>query len=376
MLSSDGLAGHLLNVRLGPTIKSCQTSDRKCLGRAGGDSHVTKGNHTDGLPDTKTDAWSNATVKATDAVLAVNVTERVADRHLLGTVGILLLALHLDTDNLNRLVPGTEATTNGRGQNLLPGAKLLLFALAGHGLNSALSQTTETEARAPVGHLADGHSVDTLVNTTDTLAAVDVHESGEGGLGLDTGSGHLVLGDLDSLHAGAEAHGSVGLSHTTSDTTDDATSEVIGAGGTSMILGLGSDEEEDSTLGGSLDPGPGDEALVEAQDAATTPDAAESGAEPVTAVGGHCGLDDLEGLAEGGDLEHVETGTKQQVGELDGLLLQLLGLANGGGQGGSGGHVGSRRVSCLSRGLGGPDQGRRVLLRGEREKLESLNDGV
>jgi len=41
-------------------------------------------------------------------------------------------------------------------------------------------------------------------------------------------------------------------------------------------------------------------------------------------VGGHGGLDDLERLAEGGDLEHVEPGAQEQVGELDGLLLQRL----------------------------------------------------
>jgi hypothetical protein len=59
-----------------------------------------------------------------------------------------------------------------------------------------------------------------------------------------------------------------------------------------------------------------------AQDTTALPDAAEGGAEAVGAVGGHGGLDDLEGLAEGGDLEEVQTGAEQQVGELDGLLLQ------------------------------------------------------
>lgn len=57
---------------------------------------------------------------------------------------------------------------------------------------------------------------------------------------------------------------------------------------------------------------------------ATTPDASEGGSEGVASVCGHGGLDDLERLPEGGDLEEIETGAKQQVGELDGLLLELL----------------------------------------------------
>jgi len=53
-------------------------------------------------------------------------------------------------------------------------------------------------------------------------------------------------------------------------------------------------------------------------------------------VSSHGGLDDLEGLTEGGDLEHVETGAQQQVGELDRLLLQLRRLGGRGRNGGDG----------------------------------------
>jgi len=55
-------------------------------------------------------------------------------------------------------------------------------------------------------------------------------------------------------------------------------------------------------------------------------------------VGSHGGLGDLQGLAEGGDLKHVEPGAEEQVGELDGLLLQLgrLGGRDGGDSGGHG----------------------------------------
>lgn len=76
-------------------------------------------------------------------------------------------------------------------------------------------------------------------------------------------------------------------------------------------------------------------------------------------MGSHGGLDDLKRLAQGGDLEHVEAGAEQQIGELDGLLLQLLRLAHGGGHSGGLNHV---RV-CLRLRERGPDQGKRVLRR-------------
>lgn len=78
-------------------------------------------------------------------------------------------------------------------------------------------------------------------------------------------------------------------------------------------------------------------------------------------MGSHGGLGDLQGLPEGGDLEHVEPGAQQQVGELDGLLLQLGRLGSRGG-GDSGGHDSANVAN-----KGGPDQGSRVLLRGRTE---------
>jgi hypothetical protein len=55
-------------------------------------------------------------------------------------------------------------------------------------------------------------------------------------------------------------------------------------------------------------------------------------------VGGHGGLGDLEGLAEGGDLKHVEAGSEEQVRELDGLLLQVGRRSGRDGRGDGGGH--------------------------------------
>jgi hypothetical protein len=71
-----------------------------------------------------------------------------------------------------------------------------------------------------------------------------------------------VLGDLDGLHAGAEAHGSIRLRNTTGHTTADSTDEVTGAQAAGLVLGLGGDEQEDCTLGGCLNPGPRNESLV------------------------------------------------------------------------------------------------------------------
>ena len=53
----------------------------------------------------------------------------------------------------------------------------------------------------------------------------------------------------------------------------------------------------------------------------TAPNASESRRKGVTSVGSHSSLDDLERLAQRRDLEHVETSPKQQIAELDGLLL-------------------------------------------------------
>lgn len=101
------------------------------------------------------------------------------------------------------------------------------------------------------------------------------------------------------------------------------------------------------------------------QNAASAPDAPKSSQEPITAVGGHGGLGDLERLAQGGDLEHVETGAQQQVGKLDGLLLQLLRFCAGRGRRdgrSDGGRVGDHDCFGDYR-KRGPDQGNRVLLR-------------
>jgi len=96
------------------------------------------------------------------------------------------------------------------------------------------------------------------------------------------------------------------------------------------------------------------EGKLTAENTSARPDAAQGSGEAVASMGGHGGLGDLEGLAEGGDLEHVETGAQQQVGELDGLLLKLVRLPNGGGDGGDCDHGSGllRRRGALTKGRG------------------------
>lgn len=224
--------------------------------------HVTKSNHADGLPDAQTDTGSDTTVEATDAVAVVDVLESLADGQVLGAVRVRSLALHLDTDNLNRLVPGGETTTQTGSQDLFPGGQLSAFLLVGSLTDSRLSETGKTEAGTPVGSLANGDGIDTTVDTADALLAIDIHEGREGAGRLNSGGGHLVLGNLNRLHAGTETHSSVGLSDTASHTTTDTGDKVIGTEGAGIVFGLGGDEEENRTLGGCLNPGPRNESLV------------------------------------------------------------------------------------------------------------------
>lgn len=224
--------------------------------------HVSKSNHADSLPDTKTNTRSDTPVKTLDAVLAIYVAEGLADSQILWTVRVNSLALHLDTDDLNRLVPGRQATTDGTSSDLFKTVELLTVLLSRDLSDPDFSKTGETKSRTPVCSLSNGDGVDALVDSTDTFTAVDVHESSEGAWGLDACSSHLGLGDFDSLHACAETHGSVGLGNTTSHTTTDSTDEVIGAESFGIVLCFGSHEEKDGTFGRGLDPGPGNETLV------------------------------------------------------------------------------------------------------------------
>jgi hypothetical protein len=86
--------------------------------------HVAERHHAHGLPNTQADTRHDAAVQAFYAGLAVDVFESVADGHLLGPVGVVLLALHLDTHDFDGLVPGGETSTERRGEDLFGYAEL------------------------------------------------------------------------------------------------------------------------------------------------------------------------------------------------------------------------------------------------------------
>jgi len=138
----------------------------------------------------------------------------------------------------------------------------LAILFASHLADSRLRQARQTKARAPVRSLADGDCIDTPVDTADAFLTVDIHECRPRARRLHTLRGHLVLGDLDRLHASAEAHGSVSLGNTASHASGDTSNEVGCAKSLCDILRLRRDKEEDGTLGGSLNPGPRNETLV------------------------------------------------------------------------------------------------------------------
>jgi len=263
VLRGDLVAGELLNSFL-CTVYSLARSDVglmwKCMDE---DVHITKSNHADCLPDTKTDSRSDTAVQALETVVGVDVPCCRGNVQVLGTVGVDSLGLQLNADNLDGLVPRAQTTTEGRSGDLLDDAQLLAALLASHPSDTGLSNTGQTKAGTPVGDLGDSDGVDTTVDAAETLGAPDVHECLHGAWGLEARSCDLVLCDLDGLHAGAETHGRVGLRETTSHAARNARNKVVGAKRLGVVLGLGGDEEENGALGGGFDPGPRDEALVD-----------------------------------------------------------------------------------------------------------------
>lgn len=228
-----------------------------------GDLHITERNHADRLPNTKRNTRRNTTIEPFDAVLRVHVLRSRAHSQLLRPVRVLGLALHLDTDNLDRLIPRTETTTECAGQNLLTNTKLLTTILARELPNPVLGDPTQSESRSPVRDLPHSDRIHTLVDPANALGTVNPHERRNRAGRLHAGRRDLMLGDLDRLHAGAEAHGGVGLRKPASHAAADAGNEVGCAERLGVVFGFGGDKEEDGAFGRGFDPSPGDEALVD-----------------------------------------------------------------------------------------------------------------
>ena len=222
MLSSDHVAREFLHIALRPI----QQISKYSLSRDQEDLHITHSNHANRLPNAQADTRHHATIQTLQAIILINVLRRVPNRHLLRTVRVLSLTLHFHADNLDRLVPRTQSTTQARREDLLPRIELAALLLASDSPDTLLRQAREAEPRAPVRHLPDRDGVDALVDALDALLAVDVHEGGEGAWRLDACGRQLGLGDLDCLHAGAEAHCCVCLCHAAEDAAADARCEV------------------------------------------------------------------------------------------------------------------------------------------------------
>ena len=80
---------------------------------------------------------------------------------------------------------------------------------------------------------------------------------------LDSVSRELTPGNLGGLHASANTHSRVRLSDSTAHTAEKTSERRGDTGASGVALNLGSSEKENSSLGRSLDPGPGDESLVD-----------------------------------------------------------------------------------------------------------------
>lgn len=189
-------------------------------------SHVTKSHHADSLPHTQGDTRSNSSVKSLNTVGLINILEGLAHGKLLRAVWIVGLALHLDSNDFNRLIPSGQSTTKTRRADLLDRTQLFFFVLPGGIPNRTLRQARQPKTGTPVGGLTDGDCIDTLIDAADPFFTVDTHECLPGAGRLHTRRRHLVSGNLDSLHAGTEAHGGICLSNTTTHTSSDTSHEV------------------------------------------------------------------------------------------------------------------------------------------------------
>jgi hypothetical protein len=170
---------------------------------------------------TETDTGCDTSVETLETVGLVDVVEGVEDSLFGRGVGVDRLdgGLHLshqpcpmnvkkwtdlDSDNLNGLIPGSQSTTDGTGENLVESAKLFTFLDTPHVPQTGLGQTSESHSRSPVGSLTNSDGVDSLVDSGQTFSLVDILKDLEGGFDGSTDAGLLVSGNLDSLHARAE----------------------------------------------------------------------------------------------------------------------------------------------------------------------------
>lgn len=279
---------------------------------------VGKADHANRLPDAEEDPWCDTSVETLDAVLLVDVSKRVADGQLFGTIASgsgLGHALHFDADDLDGLIPGGQSTADTGARNALSGVQLVLFGFAREASDRALGETREAHSGSPVGALSNRDGVDTLVDPFQSFSSVDVAKHSPRRWRLDSGFRLLVPRDLGRLHARTESHGSIRLC----DTARHASEQTSGSRRKSGILGylfnFSCGEKQHSSLGRRFDPSPWNQSLVEAENTSSRRNCLERLHHRLLSVRCHLCLDHLERLTERRHLymPNVESQNRQPI---------------------------------------------------------------
>lgn len=266
MLSSNSLPRHLLHRLL---------------------RDIPQSNHTHRLPNPQSNPRRNTPVQSFDTILLVNVRESVADGHLRRTVRVDGFGLHFHAHDFDGLVPGRETSSESGGEDSFWGGEFLSFGFTVEGADAVFTRrqsdvsrelssgvpkrkrmlysrnTTQPKPRPPISNLPHSNRINSLINPSNSLGAIDPHERRKRARRFDSRFHSLVLRDLHRLHARAESHGRVGLCETARHATADARDKVAGAEGFGVEFSFRGDEEEDGAFGRGFDPGPGDESLVD-----------------------------------------------------------------------------------------------------------------
>jgi hypothetical protein len=90
------------------------------------------------------------------------------------------ITTHLNSDDLDGLVPRRERATNGARENLIERTKTFTLLDPLDIPQGRFGETGKAHSGTPIGCLSDSDGVDTLVDTGNTLATIDVHEHLEG----------------------------------------------------------------------------------------------------------------------------------------------------------------------------------------------------
>lgn len=137
--------------------------------------------------------------------------------------------------HLNRLIPSTQTTTKNTSQDFLPYGQFITFTLSSSLSDTLLSEPAQTEPGTPIGHLSNRNSVNTSVDTRDTILAVDIGKDAKSRLRLNSRGSLFVTGDFGRLHTGTESHGSICLRNTTDNTPRDTGGEAPSSESPSMV---------------------------------------------------------------------------------------------------------------------------------------------